>query len=221
MQHTVYLIGVGGVGSWLLPQLMKLSSKTDHRIHLFDGDRYEQKNLDRQLFPEQFIGRNKAAALAQFHGCDHTPQYLSAGYIRPAERDWIIVCADNNPARLLALQIADQCNCRVIIAANEYTDAEAYYYEPSYAGTKADPRVFYPAILDDVSDDPLRVGAGCAEQATSSPQLVVSNVAAAAYAAQLYWLHQNGTDVPARYRPIHHKSNELNHTSINHDTKLQ
>lgn len=224
----LYIIGCGGVGSWLLPILVRLKGKLGiEDIVLFDGDKFEPKNLDRQLFPEQFVGRNKAQALASMYPdgvVRFEPQYLSPGWLREAEPDdWIIVAADNNAARKTALEIADEQGCSVLIAANEYTDAEAYVYKPDWRGTKADPRVLYPAILTDVTDDPLRVNSGCVEQSQQSPQLVAANVAAASFAADLLWYHLCGdaAEVDAAYHPVHHKKNIFKYTTINYENRNQ
>lgn len=53
---NVLLIGLGGIGSALVPELAPLSSK----IGLMDGDFVEEKNLNRQLIHKNKLGINKA-----------------------------------------------------------------------------------------------------------------------------------------------------------------
>jgi len=218
MKHTTYIIGCGGVGSWLVPMLKRLDTKVEHTLHLFDGDRFEPKNLDRQLFSPSHIGLNKAEVIAKMYGCEHTPEYFSPGWLHDATpEDWIIVCADNNAARKAALETSDQTGAGVIIGANEYTDAEAYLYHNSWKGEARDPRIYYPAILTDTADDPVRAGAGCTgEVALATPQLVLANIQAAVFAAELYWWH-------TQYRwefiddavwPRHHKKNQFAYKSV-------
>ncbi|KPV40380.1 ThiF family adenylyltransferase, partial [Alicyclobacillus ferrooxydans] len=65
------LIGVGGTGGYVLQQVARLlySLREQGRripsVLLFDGDVVEQKNLLRQYFLEQDIGRKKAEVLAE------------------------------------------------------------------------------------------------------------------------------------------------------------
>lgn len=216
--HTTYIIGVGGVGTWLVPMLTRLTPKLKHKLHLFDGDDFEDKNIDRQMFDRSNVGRNKAAVLAgMYEGVDYTASYLSPGWLDDIdEQDWLIVCADNNPARKTALSISDRTQARCIIAANEYTDSEAMLYLPEWKDTAEDPRVRYPAILSDDSDDPLRVGMGCTgAPAVASPQLVIANVQAAVFAADLYWfVTQYGTEFPQETWPIMHKKNQFRYNTL-------
>lgn len=218
MKHTTYIIGCGGVGSWLVPLLARLNKQIEHTLHLFDGDSFEEKNLDRQMFDRNNIGRNKAAVLAGMYGCDHTSSYLSPGWLNDIdEQDWVIVCADNNPARRAALNICDSAGARCIVAANEYTDSEAYFYNPATdMNTGNDPRFKYPLLLSDDSDDPLRAGSGCTgPAAAASPQLVIANVSAAVMAADLYWWHNNYADeFSSETHPVHHKKNQFKYTTL-------
>lgn len=53
---NVLLIGLGGIGSALVPELAQLSTK----IGLMDGDFVEEKNFNRQLIHKNKLGLNKA-----------------------------------------------------------------------------------------------------------------------------------------------------------------
>ena len=216
-----HIIGCGGVGSWLVPQLTRLVGPEN--IHLHDGDTLELKNLDRQLFNSTDIGRNKADALGVKYGITNViPAYFFEGVIQPSRRDFIIVCADNHAARRAALQTADQSNCSVIIAANEYHDAEAYFYQTFMKDTPNDPRVFYPTIMTDTSGDPLRPAGCTGEVADASPQLVLANVNAANMALHLlqYYTSEKLSDFPQEFRPVHHKTNIHKYQTIKHNDKL-
>lgn len=187
MIGSIHIIGAGGVGSWLTPSLCLLTSP--EKIWLHDGDQLEAKNLNRQLFTPQDIGRNKAEALASKYHCLAVPEYFSFGVMEMNSLDWIIVCADNNPARYAALQECDVNNCFCIIAANEKNSAEAYYYEPGWQQTKLDPRTYYPQIATDRADDPRAQAIGCTgEIQKQSPQLVSANFMAASLAQWLFVL---------------------------------
>jgi hypothetical protein len=209
-----HIIGVGGVGSWLTHTLVKLVG--DEPIVLHDGDRLEEKNLDRQLFSEEDIGQYKAEALSKKLGPDFLNLYFTQHQAKYEEDDVLICCADNNPCRVAVLEEADRCSCRAIIAANEVTSAEAYFYDgaPSdyfEAGGDLDPRVYYPELLKDKSGDPRAAAIGCTGAAQlAQPQLVSANFMAAGLAQWLYilWVTNyekynssfNWTSLPYRFR---------------------
>jgi molybdopterin/thiamine biosynthesis adenylyltransferase len=182
-----YIIGCGGVGSWLAPSLTLLLDPS--QVSLIDGDTLEEKNLNRQLFSSEDIGHNKAQALAKRYNCGFRSDWYLFGLIEHTERDWLFVCVDNNPARVAALQACDQYGCQAIIAANETTSSEAYFYRPRWKGTRLDPRVYYPELLSDQSGDPRAAQAGCTGDAQErNRQLVTANASAAALAANLFVL---------------------------------
>lgn len=183
--NDIYVIGCGGVGSWLAPSLCLLAGP--NRIILVDGDRLEEKNLNRQLFNREDIGATKAQALALRYHCQYRDEYYSPGIIEHSMTDWLICVVDNHIARKDVLAACDTYGCQAIFAANETHSAEAYYYHVEFRGTKVDPRVYYPEILTDVSNNPLAARSGCTGEAqVQNRQLVSANFMAAALAQQLY-----------------------------------
>lgn len=182
-----YIIGCGGVGSWLAPALVRLVGA--HNITLVDGDKLEEKNLDRQLFSAADIGKNKAEALASLLNCKGHGGWYDASTFIHTDTDWLLCCVDNNPARSEVLRACDENGCRAIVAANETTSSEAYHYRPVWKDTENDPRVYYPEIDKDESNNPARAAIGCTGEAQlENPQLVTANFMAAALAGHLYMM---------------------------------
>ena len=178
MKH-IYIIGAGGVGSWLAPSVCMLTSPKD--VTVIDGDKLEKKNLNRQLFTAADIGKSKADALAAKYGCGGIGEWYSHGKVDLDDTDWLLVAVDNNPARKAALDSCDAFGCRAIVGANEVTSAESYYYQPDWKGSPLDPRVFYPEIATDSANDPRRASIGCTGEAQEkNRQLVTANFMAAA-----------------------------------------
>jgi molybdopterin/thiamine biosynthesis adenylyltransferase len=185
MKSHLYIIGVGGGGSWLTPAMSLLTSP--EQITLIDGDKLEQKNLNRQLFDETDVGRNKAEALSAKYHTSFIADWFCDGLLEFQPEDWLMVCVDNNPARRSALIECDRYGCRAIFAANETNSAEAYYYQPSWKDTMLDPRLYYN--LSGSAGDPRRASIGCTGEAqASNPQLVTSNMMAASLAGHLFSL---------------------------------
>ena len=182
----VLVIGAGGIGCWLIRLLDKL---TKDGIAVYDGDTIERHNLDRQLFTERFIGSNKAEATVKLMRSDKIapfPVFITQGTdFTEVKPSYMFCCVDNHTAREACLYHADDLKVPLIIAANEYVDAEAYIYRPEWEGTALDPRIYYPDILTDKSGDPLSPCTGEIQEA--HPQLALANYEAAGFAAKLYW----------------------------------
>jgi hypothetical protein len=222
------VIGAGGVGSWLIPKLARLESQ----ITIMDGDEFEVKNLDRQLFPESKIGWNKAMALCDLYSnaresrcqCSFVPEYFSCGAIPVTRDDLLWCCADNHACRREVLDACDFYGCRAIIAANEYTDAEAYWYSQDMAHSPNDPRVIYPDILTDRSGDPLGPP-GCVEAAKTNRQLVIANSMASELAMWLYyfWVHEapKMDEELREFFPVHHRMNSMTMRTIKWGDRLK
>lgn len=191
----IYIVGCGGVASWLLPVLTKLCVTQKHPpvIVLIDGDKLEEKNLDRQLFARDQIGQFKSDALLARYQSEYPrlrsiPQFLTDGM--EWERNSLFFgCADNHAARRMVLAAVDMYGGRAIIGGNEYTDAEAYVYDPEWSGQSLDPRKYYPEILTQTANDPTRPRSCTGIAAVETPQLVLANFAAANYMLWLFWFY--------------------------------
>lgn len=182
-----YIIGAGGVGSWLTPSMCLLVGAEN--VTVMDGDKLEKGNLNRQLFTPEQIGQFKAEALSNRYGCKFRNDWFTSGLMPLNMDDWLLVCVDNHPARLAALEACDMYMCSSILAANETHSAEAFYYRGGWTGLRVDPRVYYPEIKTDRSGDPRSRSAGCTgEFQEQRPQLVSANFAAASLLQQLYVL---------------------------------
>lgn len=193
---NVVIVGCGGVASWMIAPLIKLLKGCDHQPGLVyvDGDTIEERNLDRQLFFEKDIGKNKADAMAgigeDYHSIITVQDYYSDGSRLPVNgMSLFLGCADNHAARRAILNAVDRNQGWAIIAGNEYTEAEAYYYEQGMKDSPVDPRMYYPAILTDNTGDPLRPRGCTGAAAIAAPQLVLANFSAANHMLWLVYHH--------------------------------
>lgn len=183
---TLYVIGGGGIGSWVLPSLCLLEDPG--QLVVVDKDKLEEKNLNRQLFTRQDIGQPKAKALADRYGCGFVEQWFSMGSLKTRGEDWLFCCVDNHPSRKEALDEADRTGCTAIIACNETTSSEAFIYHRRWKDNpKLDPRRYYPEILTGHDGDPRAAGIGCTGEAQrKNRQLVSANFMAASLAQHIY-----------------------------------
>jgi hypothetical protein len=193
MKKKTYIVGCGGIGGWVANALAKTLDRNNELV-LVDGDKLEKKNLDRQLFDAEDTGKYKAEAMAEKLAsgarCTVTamPEYLGAdpGFRFDRKTAAVIVGADNHVARATALRLCDETRTLCVSAANGYEDAEAFAYQPKWKGTPLDPRVYYPELLTDTSDNPLEPPC-TGEILESQPQLAIANMCAASYAMWLLW----------------------------------
>jgi len=201
------ILGSGGIGSYLIPVLMKQVS-SDTEVHVWDGDKLEAKNLDRQLFPKRYVGRYKVDAMEKLYkGIIPHQQYVISAHTFK-DSDMLFACPDNMPARKLVLEAADLFNLEAFICGNTYEAASASYYSSDFSGSALDYRVRYSEAMKDTSGDPT---VGCTGEALESdPQLAIANQISASFAMCLYWFWTQkaplvrGTDVfnlsPLEYR---------------------
>jgi molybdopterin/thiamine biosynthesis adenylyltransferase len=98
--RTVLIIGVGGIGSYLVPLLLRTGL---YKIHLYDPDTVEAKNLSYQNFTDNDIGELKVNG-ELFHDIRLTKypvEVLTEYQMEKSNPDLIICCADNLDVRKL------------------------------------------------------------------------------------------------------------------------
>jgi molybdopterin/thiamine biosynthesis adenylyltransferase len=210
------IIGAGGVTSYLLPALKR---SFDLSVSLIDGDRLEVHNLDRQLFRNSDVGKSKAEALLRANlfrkseGLAVTTYFdedlLDTEYrlLFGSKCDLIICAADNHPARRAAIFAANTMEKPLIIAANEYSTSQAFFYDPKYKVEyqKIDPYVRYPEIETSNEGSPIRCQGDALE---STPQLAIANQVAASFANYLIWcwFSQGYGNTSDEFNPIEFQS---------------
>lgn len=213
VEKAVAVIGLGGGGGWLV-QLFSKSNNAGTTFWLIDGDTVETKNLNRQMFTQQDVGKPKVQNMARIltRGVENPPTinchpeflaFNNKAYneLLDCKQDlYIMVCVDNHPARRLCLHLADERHelnhkTVVIIAANEYEAASAQTYLPNWKDTPLDPRIMFPEIMTDDEGDPLTPPCS-GEELISSPQLALSNLISATSAA---WLLRFWSEVQLKF----------------------
>lgn len=134
----IAVIGCGGVGSWLLPPLLRFLHAERHggEIMLWDGDRYSAGNAQRQDFSPEALGANKAEAQAETFQALYPalalvawPAYVTATNVAEAVREGsaVLVAVDNHPARAVIARQADQLrDVCVLSAGNEMLDGNVH-----------------------------------------------------------------------------------------------
>jgi len=197
------LVGCGGTGATLAPQLARLlcyHPNGPRRLDLVDADTLEERNLERQPFGSSEVGGCKAAALASsvweilpdmtvspYNAYLDRP--LALQFLRAEANPMIILAVDNDATRKASLEACDMIDGDFLWISPGNADASAG--DGTIRGTIAwwgrqegqpvgvDPRICFSNIAQPRDDIP-RVGT-CTEQAPSHPQLIAANFLAAAW----------------------------------------
>lgn len=120
----IIVLGGGGTGGYVISHLYRIGFTAERgiRILVCDGDVVEEKNLIRQNFVHQDIGRNKAEVLAERYSaafgieCEYIPRFIETEEellklttvdfcenrwqnISETQRVILLGCVDNNKSR--------------------------------------------------------------------------------------------------------------------------
>lgn len=217
MSKETVVIGCGGIGCRIAPELVGLASD-DTSVTLVDRDIVEEHNLDRQFFAEEDVSRPKAGVLARSLR-NHPRVRSNKVNIRAIEQYLghpdlkdelpapcvVFVCVDNHPARVKSLELVDadlSGQSLAVFAANETDSAEAYVYFSAWKDSVLDPRIYYPELLTTLTDNPLSPSCTSAEELERFPQLGIANQRAAALAT---WLFFAWSTIATKYKDIDHE----------------
>ena len=205
MASRIVLVGCGGIGSQLLPPLVRyLASRPDPRalLALVDGDVFEAKNLVRQACTTGDVGTNKAEVLAQVaHAAGLASQAISSfidetnvrSIVR--EGDLVLLAVDNHRTRALVddhLRLLDEAT--LISGGNDETDGNVQLVRRR-KGLSVDGHLveIHPEI-GEVAEHEEPAGDGCQVLAAERPQLLVTNLlVASAMLACLWQISERGS----------------------------
>lgn len=204
MPRKVKIIGLGGIGSYLaeplcryLNYLSKLPNAESYEVTLIDGDKYESKNQDRQIF-DRF--ENKAEVTAEMLRKKfikihfrHKGEYIIPDNVVSLvrEKDLIFLCVDNHKTRKL---VSDRCkeldDVTLISGGNEKTDGNVIYYRRQDGeDVTRSPCDLHGQIMNPTDKNPGEGGErqGCEEIALEDPQLLITNFAAASHMLNVFY----------------------------------
>lgn len=198
----VTIIGCGGTGSRLLSKLVNYyaSQNVRCRTRLVDEDIVEKKNIERQMFTFNDIGKYKSQCLADEYNYKHSFYYNLKSYntfVNSREQlDFLyqnngynyitFLCVDNLPTRKLfweyfkgssdATEVNyNRNNWFLIDCGNSATMGQVttsgWWKEKLYG---CDPRILYPNMQNITGSIP-RSGGTCSNNHVSEPQTLFAN----------------------------------------------
>lgn len=189
IKNTI-LIGAGGIGGAVfepLVRLLKYHENGSLDFTLIEQDEFSESNLHRQICRLEDIGKNKGEVLIDIYS-EHQvmliPEYINRNNISDCLYDisvekgfytLIVLAVDNDATRKLILEylLAENAYEYIFVnATNGYTVFQTSVHIP---GKTVSPLLKYENI-NNPSD---YIPGGCAEEAPSTPQLLVANRGAA------------------------------------------
>lgn len=197
----IIVLGAGGTGGYVIPHLYRLAFARRSRVRIIvcDGDIVERKNLVRQNFVEQDIGRNKAQVLAERYSeafgieCEYRasfvenekelkelicPDFFKNNRNDVAETQKVILlgCVDNNKSRQMCHNVFKDCPDLVYIDSgnDEFTGQVVCGIRQSLHTTYKPVCSLFPELLKEEDKFPSELS--CAERAESAPQSVTANL---------------------------------------------
>lgn len=180
----IKIIGMGGIGTCLYPELYRYLEflEEEFEITLIDGDIYEDGNKPRQYFSR--LGP-KAEVTAEMYSSKFPDLFFKAEnvYINEEnaiylleENDIVLMCVDNHVTRK---QVADACeelhNISLISGGNHLTTGDVMWYLKR-DGVELTPEldnIYHPELQNPTDRHPEDIG--CDELVPSRPQLLATN----------------------------------------------
>ena len=190
----IKIIGLGGIGSVLCEVLCRyLNYSKGAVITLIDGDSYEVKNHERQIFVQlgnkANVKCNEMRSRFDYLSLNEFTEFVSERNVSMCvqENDVVFLCVDNHKTRKIVSEYADTLNNVVLISAgNDWEDGNVQLYIRE-DGKKITPSLtdYHPEIMK--PDDRLPGEMSCEELSKSEPQLFFTNLSAAAIMCWVYY----------------------------------
>lgn len=207
MSKKIKVIGAGGICGWLLEPLCRYLAygQEQAEVTVIDGDKFEDRNLERQKVTQEGIGFNKAEYAINWLKETFPriyfrakPEYVTKSNVITLirEGDTVFMGVDNHATRKL---ISDRCeeldNVTLISGGNDLTDGDVILYvrkdgkdvtksPAALSRTVAEPKDKNPGEFTDAERQ------SCQQQAAVSPQLVFTNFTVAAIMLNCYYAHE-------------------------------
>jgi len=205
--NRILVIGCGGTGAYVIGHIARLISVLNcedgyrgQRFELVvaDGDKVEQKNLERQHFIGRDLDRNKAEVLAERYSAAFgikimaLPSYLEHFRMITAHTPTMVIgCVDNDASRRTVngwfLNQDSWTGLFWIDSGNEESSGQVIcgYRPPHHPPYDNQKKAFslpsvaevYPTVLDEGTKFNSQLS--CAELAQSAPQNMMTNITAA------------------------------------------
>ena len=198
----IILLGAGGTGGHAAPHLYRMCCTLNRpvRILIVDGDMVSEKNLIRQNFCRQDLGKNKAEVIAKRYAAafgvkaEYYPDFIEKTTVLKQlvspifiwhegkmlrEEVILIGAVDNNKSRILCDEVFQSQNDLIYIDSGNDK-----YRGQVICGIRKNGKTYFDPLSSDHPELFSRKGRfpserSCAQEAVSSPQSIAANITAA------------------------------------------
>jgi predicted ThiF/HesA family dinucleotide-utilizing enzyme len=196
---SVVIIGLGGIGSWLVAPLTRYlaEQKYENEVYLVDGDHFSASNVHRQDTDTTELNVSKAEAMVsrviqavpalKLRSMKEFVTESNVGFIK--DNSVVITAVDNHPARAVVARHADTLrNIVLLTAGNELYDGNVHITVKRDGVYEKEPLLRrHPEIAEIKTGD--RAKMGCAELIKQGePQLIFTNFMAASAVLNAFYL---------------------------------
>lgn len=197
INFSLLVVGSGGTGTYFLKEISRFLSRNETAAYMIsdmvicDGDIVEEKNLSRQCFSVEDIGRKKASVMAEVLNLSFNLHWSAYPYflsdmsvlenffnVYSSSIPVIIGCVYNHGARILMEKFfSTRKDCIYFDAANEFSNGEVVFAYKAEGIVLAPCRSYYfPDILR--GDTRNVIDISCEELNQVKPQHILANMAA-------------------------------------------
>lgn len=133
----INIIGCGGTGGYVVPNVLRLLREKDRlpELELYDDDYVEERNIPRQNFCYADIGRPKVEVLAERYSAvfgvpitTWVKSITGSDFSYTERPDLWISCVDNNFSRRMIIESGE----RVLDVGNELKYGQVFYHHGNY-----------------------------------------------------------------------------------------
>lgn len=189
-QQRIVIVGLGGVGSWIVQGLCPFLQYSEDNYLLIpvDGDDYENKNHTRQIFTElgpkaevqarwivDNFSRINVMPLASYISANGAKDSIKVSEVIETD-DIVFSCVDNHKTRKVLAKYCEKLSSVTLISGgNEYTDGNIQVFI-RHEGVNLTSTLdkYHPEIAAPKDKAPFEMS--CDELARTSPQLIFTNL---------------------------------------------
>lgn len=161
-QYEVHIVGCGGIGSWFIPGFLKiaapiLNTQDGIKIHLWDPDIVETRNIERQNFINSDVGKAKAEILALRYGNAYGVSDFITYRVEKFKKSFqgLIIAFVDDPQTRVQISNTMQYNGLYLDVGNEKEAGQAYLQIGYDRRSKTSPKLIdvFPNLLTAKKDE--------------------------------------------------------------------
>lgn len=160
--YEIHIVGCGGIGSWFIPGFLKvmvpiLSTQRDMKIHFWDPDVVEMRNIERQNFIATDVGKAKAEVLALRYGSAYDISDFITYHVEKYKKHHagFVVAFVDDPQTRVQISSGIRYSGLYLDVGNEKRAGQAYLQVGSDRRSRSSPQLIdvFPNLLTAEKDE--------------------------------------------------------------------